>query len=411
MRTHSIATGWLLAASLIMVTRGQAASSVEVARYDAAIAFYTDKLEADPHDFLTAATLGEMYLGKARLTGNGTYYLKAERAYRRSLTIMPKNNIEARIGLAAALTAQHRFREAKDGVRAARLEEPENLTLVAIAGDVEFDLGDYASAGGYYKLYAKAKPGLESWSRLAKIEMLYGSRERAEELWENCTARPVGSNPEPSAWAWVMRGAFYLGLGKLTEATMCYDRALAVLPDYSLALEHKAEIKVIEKKFDEAIGLFRQAIAFSSNPQLWIFLGDAFERAGQHDSALSAWRQGESRYRNYITKGHNQYLRHLALFYLDHNLKPKKALELAQKDSKIRQDYGSYLTLARAYLGLGKTKQAIGVIEKAQPEAVNDAVFCYYAGQIYLANGKTAEAGRLLTRASELCPLFDRMPL
>jgi tetratricopeptide (TPR) repeat protein len=400
-------TGWLLLAFFIIASRGEAAAPGGQSRCDAAIAFYVDKLKSDPYDFLTAAALGEVYVAKARLTANASDYRKAEHAYRRSLRIMPKHNIEAQIGLAAALTSQHRFKEAEQIVQAALAESPDNPELWSIVGDVAFDLGDYGRAGGFYKLYANAKPGLASWSRLAKIKMLYGSWEQAGKLLEKCTTRPVGSDHEPSAWAWVMRGVLYFTLGKITEANNCYERALTLLPDYALALEHKAEINLIEKKFDEAIKLYRQAIASSANPELWIFLGDAFEKAGQHDSALHAWRKGESMYRALIKGGNNGYLRHLALFYLNHNMKTAKALTLAQKDLKIRQDYGAYLTLARAYLQLGKKKEALDAVEKASLEARNDPLFCYYAGEIYLANGNVVEARKLFTQALRLCPTFD----
>lgn len=407
MRASTSIVGWLLCAVLMLKGISQAASPTVFSRYDAAIAFYADKLKSDPHDFVTAATLGETYLAKARLTGNVTDYRKAEHAFRRSLQIMPNHNIDARIGLATAITSQHRFKEAEKIVQAALAESPDYPVLWSITGDVAFDLGDYGRAGGFYKLYANAKPGLASWSRMAKIEMLYGSWEQAGKLWEKCTARPVGSDPEPSAWAWIMRGELYLTSGKILEARNCYDQALTLMPEYSLALEHKAEIRLIEKKFHEAITLYRQAIASSANPELWIFLGDAFERAGQHDSALHAWQKGESMYRALIKGGNNGYLRHLALFYLNHNMKPEKALELAQKDLKIRQDFGAYLTLARAYLQLGKKMEALHAIQKASPEARNDPLFCYYAGEIHLANGNTEEAGKFFSQASRMCPAFD----
>lgn len=400
-------TGWLLLTFLITASRGEAATPGGQAGYDAAITFYANKLKADSYDFLTAAMLGGTYLATARLTGDASDYRKAEHAFRRSLQIMPTHNIDAQIGLATALTSQHRFKEAEKIVQAALAVSTDYPLLWPIAGDAAFDLGDYGRAGSFYKLYANAKPGLASWSRMAKIEMLYGSWEQAGKLWEQCTARPVGSDPEPSAWAWVMRGELYLTLGKMTEANNCYERALTLLPDYALALEHKAEINVIEKKFDKAITLYRQAIVSSANPELWIFLGDAFEKAGQHDSALHAWQKGESMYRALIKARNNGYLRHLALFYLNHNMKPEKALELAHKDLKIRKDFGAYLTLARAYLPLGKKMEALHAVEKASHEARNDPLFCYYAGEIYLANGNTEEAGKFFSQASRLCPAFD----
>ena len=169
----------LLGLSLFATGLSAAEKTAALARYDAAIQFYSQKLKADPHDFLTPVSLGETYVARARLSGALADYQKAEAAYRRSLTLMPKDNLPAQIGLAGALASQHRFQEAVPIITAALSEAPSAPTIWGVAGDLAFELGDYQKAAGYYKLYADKKPGRESWSRLAKIELLQGRWEAA----------------------------------------------------------------------------------------------------------------------------------------------------------------------------------------------------------------------------------------
>lgn len=399
---------WLLLLPALIVA-GTNVAATQGTHYDAGIAFYKKKIKADAQDFLSAISLGEMYTSRARVTGDVIDYQQAEKVYRRSLQIMPKHNIEAKVGLAASLGSQHRFKEADKIAKEALAESPGTSALLAIAGDVAFDLGDYERAAGTYQFYAKQQPGLASWSRVAKIEMLKGNAEAAGKLWEQCCALPVGSDPEPAAWAWVMRGGQHLGKGEFQEANKCYEQALRILPGFPLALEHVAEIALIEKNHDKAISLYRKAIASSNNPGLLVFLGDAFEKAGKHDSAAVAWKKGEKAYRALLEKGNIGYLRPLATFYLDQELRPAKALELAKEDLNIRQDFGAYLTLGRAYLQLGKKKEALEAIQKAAPVAEYDAQYCYHAGKIQQANGNEAEAQRLFARIMNISPGFDRI--
>jgi len=410
MKRCTTVAGRLSLILLLGVTITGAATPTISVPHDAAIEFYKNKLKIDPKDFLSAISLGDVYAAKARLTGAVTDYRKAENAFRRSLAIMPTYNMDAKIGLAAVLTSQHRFKEADAIIKEALSESPNTPMLWALAGDIAFDFGDYDRADGFYKLFAKTKPGLESWSRQAKVAMLNGSWLSAERLWKRICALSPGSDPEPSAWAWVMQGELYLSLGKFKEAMSCYDQSLELLANFRLALEHKAEINFIEKNFGEGISLLEKAIAAGSHdPELWILLGDAFEKAGQHDSAVVAWQKGEVSYRRLLKDGNVAYLRPLALFYLNHKKNVDEARKLAQRDLTIREDYGGYLTLARAYLQLGRKKEALNVIQKSNPKAENDPQFCFHAGEIFLANGNISEALRLFTQASRICPAFDQI--
>ncbi|GEM_PF-1064437 len=403
----SIRSGWMCV--LFLTVALTECATTQTIRYDQVIEFYRQKLNADPLDFISAISLGETYTSRARTTGSSGDYVEAEKAYRLSLKRMPTHNIDAKVGLAASLASQHRFKEADAIVKDAMSESPETPSLWAIAGDVAFDLGDYERAAGLYKLYANQKPGLASWGRLARIEMFRGNFEAAGKLWERSCDLPAGSDPEPSAWAWVMRGSLSLNSGDFSKALSCYERALNIMPDFALALEHKAEIKMLEEQFDEAIRLYHRAIFSSKDPGLQIFLGDAFKRAGHPDSAATAWKLGESQYRARVREGDIGYLRPLALYYLDHGTQLQKALELAKKDMKIRQDIGAYSTLARAYLQSGRKEEALQTLKKAPSMAENDPQFCFQAGEIHAANRDIAEAGRLYTRAIELCPAFDRI--
>jgi tetratricopeptide (TPR) repeat protein len=376
---------------------------------ESAIQFYQGKLKADPYDFITAATLGGLYAGRARASADINDYGKAESCFRLSLALMPKNNLDAASGLAAALSSQHRFKEAWRIIEPALAEAASHPQLWALAGDVQFELGNYSQAENFYALYAERKPGLTSWSRLAKARSTFGRLAEAEKLWQRCLALPVGPAAEPFAWARVMVGEIHLQKGEFADARQLYEEATAILPDYPLALEHLAEVEAIEGNRPEALKLCRKAVQLSPDPGLLVFLGSAFEKAGLRDSATAVRKKAERSYLKLLAQGQIGCLRPLALFYLDRGINPEKALELAQRDLAVRQDFGAYLTLGRAYLQSGKKKEALEAIRRVSPLAENDPQFCYYAGEIYLANGKKGEAERLFRKTLELSPAFEKL--
>src|SRR5690242_16824866 len=59
------------------------------------------RLREFPSDQATWAGLGSAYVQQARVTGDPTYYPKAEGALRRSLTLNPRSNWQAMAGLGA----------------------------------------------------------------------------------------------------------------------------------------------------------------------------------------------------------------------------------------------------------------------------------------------------------------------
>ncbi|MGH3747825.1 MAG: hypothetical protein ACRDT8_10545 [Micromonosporaceae bacterium] len=63
---------------------------------------------------------------QARITADPSYYSRAEKALRRSLTLEPKRNWQAMTGMGALANAGHTFREGLRWGRKARQVNPHN---------------------------------------------------------------------------------------------------------------------------------------------------------------------------------------------------------------------------------------------------------------------------------------------
>ena len=79
---------------------------------DESLAFWRERVERDPRDYLSLTFLGQAHLRKARETGEVGAYARAEAALRQALAINPHYET-AQAYLSAALFVQHDFGDAK----------------------------------------------------------------------------------------------------------------------------------------------------------------------------------------------------------------------------------------------------------------------------------------------------------
>ncbi|HET7342917.1 MAG TPA: hypothetical protein VFL90_15740, partial [Methylomirabilota bacterium] len=132
---------WLLIGAALLLAGG--AVSAEERSTDQTIRLYQSKLAADPNDPLLSGRLAAAYIGKARETGDLTYYGLAEQAARRSLKLVERGPVAARATtlLATVHFARHEFGEALRGAQAAIELNPGDPIPNAVAGDALLEMG------------------------------------------------------------------------------------------------------------------------------------------------------------------------------------------------------------------------------------------------------------------------------
>src|SRR5262252_5735320 len=100
--------------------------------------FWEGRVRKSPGRFLEHRELAGAYLARQRETGDVQDAVRAERAARRSLELLPGGNVTALTRLARSLLGQHRFPEVLEVARRAAKLDPAAELLVA---DVELELG------------------------------------------------------------------------------------------------------------------------------------------------------------------------------------------------------------------------------------------------------------------------------
>ena len=397
-----------LAAALALVAvaaggaaRGAAGEPVLTA--DQAIAEFQAKVKDNPDSPLLHTLLAQMYVRKARATGDLALYDRAEASVRRALEL-DKENASGRLLRAQVLCAGHRFTEGLALAREVYQQSPDEHGILYQIGDAHLELGNYAEAEKAYDRLRRKDPTAYLGSRLARLAELKGRTDEALRLLKQAAAEegPATLAPEERAWYDVRLAEVHLGAGHLDEAARHGEAALKAAPGYYAALAALARVRTAQGRFDEAITLYRRAVAASATLPMLAELGDLYARAGKEFLAKVNYDKLEQ-----TARGRPAYSRELALFWCDHDRELPRALELARAELKVRKDVHPYDALAWALCKNGRLKEAKAAMDEALKLGTRDASFYYHAGVIRHRLGEAGEARQYLKQALALNPHFS----
>ncbi len=361
--------------------------------YQAIVAEQPEQLDA-------AATLGELYLQKARESGDPAFYERAEAQFDAVLARDP-NHLGASVGRGALLLAQHRFAEALALGEATRARYPQVARVYGVIADAQVELGRYDEAVATVQQMVDLRPDLASYSRVAYLRELYGDPEGAIDAMEQAVAAG-GPSRENTEWARVQLGNLHLGLGDLGAAEQAYAQALANIPDYVHALAGQARVRVAQGQPEQAIALYERAIATLPLPEFVIALGELHEAAGRDEEAARQYALVNGMQQLFQAQGADVDLE-LALFEADHG-DPARAVALARAAYERRPGIRGAEALAWALYRAGDYAEARTQIDAALKLGTRDAVLLFRAALIARAGGDSAAAETLLAEARALTP-------
>jgi len=377
---------------------------------DEKIEFYRHKTEADPGAYAYHNRLAQVYIQKARETGNTDYYQSARSALSDSLKSNPKNYIGI-VYMAMLNIAEHNFKQALEYAILATELKPNNSYAYGVLGDAYLDLGEIEKAENAYIKMVELKPGLDSYSRLSNLRVVKGDTGGAIESMEKAYEsglKDARTSKENLAWTRVMVGAIYLNSGELDQAERYFQSSLEIMPDYYLALEHLAEVNAIRGNYEEAASLYKWVLNLNPAPEFYLALAGVYEDQGKLDEAKELRSIALGIYEEKVQNGNVGYLRALALYYANNDINLNEALRLAKRDLEIRNDYGAYDTLAWVYYKLGDYENALQSAKQSLKYGTKDSNLYYHIGIINEKLGNHEDAKKYLTLAISNNPYFDK---
>ena len=365
------------------------------------VAFWEQRARDDPKGGLEQRELASAYLARQRESGDIADAVRAEKAARRSLELMPRGNANAMIRLARSLLAQHRFPEAKEVADRAAMLDPQAHRLQA---DIALELGEYDAAERALAEIPDQADDLNLKALAARIEEINGKPDRALALMREAArqADALYDMPaESAAWYHTMIGHSLIDSGKLDDGELACREALAIFPRDYRAMTGMAEAAAWRGDHAGAASWASKALAISSqNPEALRLLGEAFAGMGKA-------READEQFRLLRELAHSFpriYDRHWILFLADEGRDLDEALALARKDLQLRHDIHAHDTLAWACFKKGLLDEAGREMALAMARGTQEASLFLHAGTIARAQGDPARAEALLARARTLNP-------
>lgn len=155
------------------------------------------------------------------------------------------------------------------------------------------------------------------------------------------------------------------------------------------------------ESLDRALDLSKQAVTLGEDiPQTYWALGYVYMIRKEFENAAAAVEKAISLAPNYAD-GYG------LLALIDNNLgKPKEAIELITKGMRLNPHYSfDYpYNLGRAYYLLGKYKEAIGALEKAQARNENHLPLKLFLAASYIRDGRVEDAKWVVEQLQMLSP-------
>lgn len=391
--------------------------SVSSARTDKVTASeFSIASEADPEvraalEFIAkspASTLGYQqlavtYIKRARITGDFSLNEKARTAVRKALEIAPADVSVRKLDASLDLTF-HNFDEAlKKGTQLAA-ENPTDAFVYGVLTDANVELGNYPQAVAAAQKMVDLRPNSSSYARVAHLRSLNGQHDGAVEMYILATKTADPQDKEAQAWCLVQLGDEYWKYAKYDKADKLYDEALSLLPEYNLAQVAKGKVRAAQSDLTGAISILEKTSNRIPSAEAYQLLSDIYfvngdrEKSGQY-SALVETIESKT--------GVNNDQRRLVMKWLNNDERLGDALEVATRESAMRQDIYTADTLAWALFKNQKYAEAKAASANAMRLGTNDARILYHAGMIENTLGNFDAAKKLLTRSIAQNPAFD----
>jgi tetratricopeptide (TPR) repeat protein len=338
---------------------------------------------------------------RARETSDVNYYAQAEDALQKSLELAP-NNLEAEKIHVWLLLGRHEFPAALEAAKSLNKRIPDDVLVYGFLTDANAELGNYGDAEAAAQWMLDLRPGnLPGTTRAAYLRELFGDIDGAYELMEMAYQATPPMENEDRAWILSQMGHLRFIAGRTDDAEIILKQALSIFPGYHYALGNLAKVRVVQKRYDEAVILLRQRYEAAPHAENLYDLAEALHRAGRDIEADQAFTEFERKSLLESARKDNSN-RELIFYYADYAHQPAKALQVAEQEHSWRHDVYTLDAYAWALHVNGRDEEARKQIEAALAVGIRDAKVFGHAGEIAMKLGDRPAAERYLRNSASL---------
>jgi tetratricopeptide (TPR) repeat protein len=358
-------------------------------------------IEKNPKNYEAFTALALAQSRRARETSDVKFYAAAEESLKESFAISPDNFDGKRIEV-WLLLGKHEFAAAREEALKLNRRMPDDVMVYGFLTDANAELGNYDEAEKSAHLMLDLRPGNSPGvARAAYLRELFGDVDGALELMNMALQSTSPGEAEDAAWILSQIGHLELSVGRIADAEARLQQALVRFPGYHYALGNLAKVRIVQKRYDEAVELLRQRYQAAPHAENLYDLAEALQSAGRTQEAKRAFGEFEPKSLLESDRGDNSN-RELIFYYTDYAHQPSKALEVARKEFARRHDVYTLDAYAWALHVNGEDQEARRQIEAALRVGIRDAKLIRHAGEIALALGDRSAAQKYLRQAADL---------
>ena len=362
------------------------------------------RLRAVPGDWQSLATLGSAYVEQARVSGDPSYYPKAQLSLERSLQLNTKDNFAAMAGLGALAAARHDFGAALDWADKGLAINPDNSTLYGVRTDALVELGRYDEAQVAVQKMADLRPDLPAYVRAAYLRELHGDVASALRFMQD--AETNANNAAESSFAIYHQGELKENSGSLDEAEADYKRAQLIDPTSLPARDGLARVAAARGQSGAAIAAFEALLGERPLPVYSAALTDLYTLAGRLEDAQRQRELLTVERKLLASNGVNSDLE-LALYSADNKVDIPEAVAAARAEWGRRKSIHVADALAWSLYANGDFAEAKTYADQALRLGTKSAPFYFHRGMIEAALGAKPAAKRDLEAALRINPTFS----
>ncbi len=181
---------------------------------------------------------------------------------------------------------------------------------------------------------AEAKPSLSNLALLATTFIEIGKFEDADDAFGKALLANRDVSPFPAAWVCFERGVLWGERATKPDrgrARYWYEQAIALVPDYTQARVHLAELLILDGDLVRAESLLGPSLMASDPEGAWR-LADVLAARGNHEDANRLRLAAKTRYERLLGNYELAFADHAAEFYLGIGNEPARALALARRN-------------------------------------------------------------------------------
>ena len=349
------------------------------------------RVAAEPGDGEAAVLLADALVRSARVAGDASFAIEAERVVRASLSHAPAD-YGARRMLGVVLLAQHRFADAREAAEAARRAQPADGWNYAVLGDALLELGRYEEAFAAFDELNRRRPDPAGYARVAYARELQGDIAGAIEAMQMASDGTGANDPEAQAWYQAQLGHLFLLDGRVDDAERAVARADHVFPGHPYAVLGRVRVQIARGQLRQAHTALARA---GDTPETWALRGDLARRLGDGAAAGRAYREAVRLEREGWAHEEPQPAA-LARLLAERRLDVAEAVALAERAAAHRRDIHTMDALAWSYFQAGRMEDAGKAIADALRTGSRDPRLRCHAQAIASAQGDQGHGEALL---------------